>query len=150
MEGQGLITTTKCVTEENKQTKKLKSVIRLNSANKIDNDNRGWKQKKKKKQSKSIYRASENVRIMNVFLESMLRAISLAGNHSSPHLPRMPSDTVLISGPVVAAAQILSWSYCVFLHVLVWICVFFPPMSTAIRTSAFSFVGTFNVFLYIP
>ena len=59
----------------------------------------------------------------------------------SPHLPRMPSNTVLISGPAVGAAQILIWSYS---------CVFLPPMSTAIRTSAFYFVGALNVLLYIP
>ena len=49
--------------------------------------------------------------------------------------------TVLISGPAVEAAQILILSY---------LCVFLPPMSTAIRTSAFSFVGALNDLLYIP
>ena len=39
------------------------------------------------------------------------------------------------------AAQILIWSYS---------CVFLPPISTAIRTSLFSFVGALNVLLYIP
>ena len=53
----------------------------------------------------------------------------------------MPSNTVLISGPAVGAAQILTWSYS---------CVFLPPMSTAIRTSAFAFVGALNGLLYIP
>ena len=52
-----------------------------------------------------------------------------------------PLNTVLISGPVAGAAQILVWSYS---------CVFLPPVSTAIRTSAFSFVGTLNDLLYIP
>ena len=70
-----------------------------------------------------------------------VRILSLTGSHSPPHLPRMPSNTVLISGPAVGAAQILIWSYS---------CVFLPPMSTAIRTSAFSFVGALNVLLYIP
>ena len=37
-------------------------------------------------------------------------------------------STLLISGPAVGAAQILIWSYS---------CVFLPPMSTAIRASAF-------------
>ena len=37
--------------------------------------------------------------------------------------------------------QILIWSYS---------CVFLPPMSTAIRTSVFAFVGTLNDRLYIP
>ena len=59
----------------------------------------------------------------------------------STHLPRMPSNTVLISGPAVGAAQILIWSYSF---------VFLPPVSTAIRTRVFSFVGVFNGLLYIP
>ena len=70
-----------------------------------------------------------------------VRVLSLAGSHSPPHLPRMPSNTLLISGPAVGAAQILFWSY---------FYVFFPPVSTAIRTSAFSFVGALNDLLYIP
>ena len=69
------------------------------------------------------------------------KVLSLAGSHSPPHLPRMPSNTLLISGPAVGAAQILIWSYS---------CVFLPPMSTAIRTSAFFFMGILNVILYIP
>jgi len=44
-------------------------------------------------------------------------------------------------GPAVGAAQILIWSYS---------SVFLPPMSTAIRTSVFSFVGALNDLLYIP
>ena len=62
-------------------------------------------------------------------------------SHSPSYLPRMPSNTVLISGPAVGAAQILICSYA---------SVFLPPMSTAIRTSAFSFVGALNYLLYIP
>ena len=41
--------------------------------------------------------------------------------------------TLLISGPAVGAPQILIWSYS---------CVFLPPVSTAIRTSAFFFNGS--------
>ena len=52
----------------------------------------------------------------------------------------MLSNTGLITGPAVGAAQILVWSYA---------CVFLPPMSTAIRASAFSFMGILNVILYI-
>ena len=46
--------------------------------------------------------------------------LTLAGSHSPPHLPRMPSNTVLISGPTEGAAQILICpsSY-----------VFLPPVS---------------------
>ena len=70
-----------------------------------------------------------------------VRVLSLAGSHSPLHLSRMPSNTVLISGPAVSAAEILICSYS---------SVFLPPNSTAIRTSAFSFVGTLNDLLYIP
>ena len=73
-------------------------------------------------------------------LFSAVRVLSLTGNHSPTCLPRMPSYTVLISGPAVEAAQILFWSYS---------CVFLPPMSTAIRAFAFSFVRALNGFLYI-
>ena len=53
----------------------------------------------------------------------------------------MPSNAVLmISGPAVGAAQILIWPYSY---------VFLLPMSTAVRTSAFSsFVGALNDLLY--
>ena len=53
----------------------------------------------------------------------------------------MPSNTVLISGPTVKAVQVLICSYS---------SVFLPPMSTAIRTSAFSFVEALNDHSYIP
>ena len=49
--------------------------------------------------------------------------------------PRMPSNTVLISGAAVGAAQSLIWSYS---------SVFLPPMFTAIRISVFSFVGALS------
>ena len=65
------------------EKKKLKSLIRFHSANKIDNYNRGRKEGKKEKKSKRIYRTSENLIIINVFLESLL-------SESSPSL----GDTV--------------------------------------------------------
>ena len=70
-----------------------------------------------------------------------VRVLFLAGIHGPPQLPRMPSNTVLISGPAVGEAKALIWSYS---------CVFLPPMLTAIRTSVFSFVGALSVLLYIP
>jgi len=94
--------------------KKLKSLIRFHSANKINNYTRGWekgKKVKKKKKSKRLYRSSQNIKIMNVFLESLLSESFPSRSHSPPHLPRMPSNTVLVSGPAVGAAQILIWSY---------------------------------------
>ena len=56
-------------------------------------------------------------------------------------LPGMPSNTVLISGPAVGAAQVLIGSYS---------CVFLPPMSTATRASAFSSVGALNGHSHTP
>ena len=44
-------------------------------------------------------------------LSHCCRVLSLSGSHSPPHLPRMPSNTVLVSGPAVGAAQTLIWSY---------------------------------------
>ena len=109
---------------------KLKCLVRFHSANKINCIRGGWGWGNPR-----VYRASENIRKIYVFLQSNLRVPSLSGNHSSPHLPRMPSNTVLISGPVVGAAQILIWSYS---------SVFLPSMSTAIRASVFSFVGALS------
>ena len=56
------------------------------------------------------------------------QSLSFTGRRNPPHLTRMPSNTVLISGPVVGAAPIHIWSYS---------CVFLPPMSTAVRTNVF-------------
>ena len=62
----------KNVTEGEKE--KLKSLIGFHIANKIDSCNgqgHGGGRKKKKK-FKRIYRTSQNIRIINVFLESLL------------------------------------------------------------------------------
>ena len=74
-------------------------------------------------------------------LASAVSVLSLAGSHSPPLLPRMPSSTVLNPGLAVGAAHIITWPYS---------CVFLPPMSTAIRTSAFSLMGALNDLFYIP
>ena len=113
---------------------KFNSLIKFHSANKINNYNRGGGEKWKK--IKRICRISQNIRIMSVFLESLLSESFPSLSHK---LPRMPSNTVLISGPAVGAALILIWSYS---------CVSLPPMSTAIRASACSSVGALSV-LYI-
>ena len=72
---------------------------------------------------------------------SAVSILPFAGSHSPLHLRRTPSNTLLISGPAVRAAQILIWSYSF---------LFLPPISTAIRTCVFSFVGALNDLLYIP
>ena len=110
-----------------KKKKKIKSLIKFHSANKIDNYNKGGKKGKKKE--KNPKESTEESKFKNNKCFSWVttvRVLSLAGSHSSPHLPRMPSNPVQISEPAVGAAQILIWSYS---------SVFVPPMSTAIRTS---------------
>ena len=88
------------------------------------------KEKKKEKKSERIYRTSQNIRITKVFLD-LLMLESLPQLGVTVHLASLGCPpTPLISGPAVRAAQILIWSCS---------CVFLPPMSTAIRTSAFSF-----------
>ena len=72
-------------------------------------------------------------------ISTAIRILSQVGSHSPPHLPRIPSNTVLVSRPAAGAAQILIWSYS---------CVFLPSMSRTIRTSAFSF-WEFSMTFYI-
>ena len=97
--------------------------------------------RKKKKIQKNLQKKSKHKNYKCFSWVTAVSVLSLAGSHSPPRLPRVPSNTVLISGPAVRAAQILIWSYS---------CMFLPPVSTAIRTSAFSFVGALNDLLYIP
>ena len=131
---QRFITIIKNVTEE----KNLKSLIRFHSANKIDNYHIVGKKGKKK--SKRIYRTSQKKKNKCISCHCCQSPFPHCKSQP-PHLPRMPSTTVLISAPAVGAAQFLIWSCS---------CVFLPPMSTATRSSAFSFVGALHVLLYIP
>ena len=97
-------------------------------------------EQREKKIQKNIQNKSKHKNNKYFSWVTAVRVLSLAGSHSPPHLPRMPSNPVLISGPAVGAAQILIWSYS---------CVFLPPMSTAIRTSVFSLLGALNVRLKV-
>ena len=112
---------------------KLQSLIRFHSANKIDNNGGGIKGKKIQKylQNKSKHKNNK------CFSESLLSE-SFPSLGVTVHLtsPRMPSNTALISDLLWGQ---LIWSFCVFL----------PPMSTATRTSVFSFVEALNDLLYI-
>ena len=112
---------------------------------------RGGEKEKKKETENNLQNKSKHKNNQCVFcccccclfvfvFVSAVRICSRTGSHSPPHLPKMPSNTVLISGPAVWVVQVLICSYS---------CVFLPPMSTAIRTSMFSSVGALNVFLYI-
>ena len=120
--------------------KEFKSLIRFHSANKMDNYNSrggaGWEgEREGKKIRKKLQNKSKHQNNKCFSWVTAVRMLSLTKSHSPPYLPRMPSNIVLISGPAVWAAQILIWSYS---------CVFLPPMSTAIRASAFSFVRAVN------
>ena len=101
----------------------------------------GKKGKFKKKIQKNLQNKSKRKNSKCFSWVTAVRILSFAGSHSPPHLPRMPSNTVLISGPSVGAAQILIWSCS---------SVFLPPTSPPIRTSMFSFVEALNDLLYIP
>ena len=95
-----------------RKKKKLKSLIRFHSVNKIDY-NRGVEKGKKKKEEKiqkNIQNKSKRKNNKRFSWVTVVRVLSHAGNHSPPYLPRMPSNSVLISGPAVVVARILIWS----------------------------------------
>ena len=108
-----------------KGEKKLKILIRSHSAN-----NYNWGRGEEKKIQKNLQNKSKHKNNKCFSWVTAVRVLSLTGSHGLLHLPRMPSNAVLISGSAVEAAQILIWSYS---------CVFLLLMSTAIRTSAFCF-----------
>ena len=95
--------------------KKLKRLIRFNSAKKISNSNRRGKKKKKKIQ-KILHNKSKHTNNKYFSWVTALRVLSFAWSHSPPHLPRMPYNTVLISGPAVGqlwveSGPIPAWYY---------------------------------------
>ena len=104
---------------------------------KLTTTTKGEKRKRKKIQKNLQNKSKHNNKKCFSWITAV-RVLPLAGSHSPPHLPRMPSNTVLVSGPAVGAAQTLIWSYS---------CVFLSLMSTAIRASVYSFVGALNVLL---
>ena len=124
--------------KEEKQ--KFKSLTIFHSANKINNYNRGGKKKGGKIQ-KNLQNKSKRKNNKCFSWVTAVRALSLVWSHRPPHLPSMSSNSVLISGPAVGAAQILICSYT---------SVFLPPMSTAVRASALSSVGALSDLLYVP
>ena len=78
--------------------------------------------KKRRKIQKNLQNKSKHKNNKCFSWVTAVRVLSLTGSHSPPHLPRMPSNTVLITGPAVRVVQILicSCSSSVFL----------PPVST--------------------
>ena len=90
--------------KKGEKIKKLKILIEFLSANKIDNYNRGERKETKKKERKIQKNLQNTSKIKNNKCFSWVtavRVLSLAGSHSPPYLPRMSSNTVLISGPAV-------------------------------------------------
>jgi len=72
------------VTDKNKS----ESLIRFHSANKIDNYiGGGAGRKKEKKNSKRLYRTSQNLRIINAFLESVLALLGVTVHLTSLGCP---------------------------------------------------------------
>jgi len=144
------------------KNKESKALIRFHSANKIGKYNRGGKKKTtinlRKLQNKSKHRNNKS------FLESLLLgSFPSLGGHRSPHPPRMPSSTVLLSGPAVGAAQARIWSYsCVFLPILLalWnlikalLSLFFPItfliaiINLTLSVGLLQFCGVFLFFLF--
>ena len=62
---------------------------------------------KKKKNQKNLTNKSKHRNNKCFSWLTAVRTLLLAESHSPPHLPRMPSNTVLISGTAVEAAHIL-------------------------------------------
>ena len=84
------------------EKKKIKSLIRFHSANKINNYNvEAGKEKKKERIQKNLQNKSKHKNKKCFSSVTAVRVLSLAGSHSPPHHPRTPSNTVLTSGPAV-------------------------------------------------
>ena len=101
----------------------------------------GGKTGKKKKSQENLQNTSKHKNIKCFSWITAVRVLSFAGSHSPFHFPKMPSNTVMISGPAMRAAQILIWFYS---------CVFLSSMFRAIRICVSSFVGALSDLLYIP
>ena len=66
--------------------------------------------KKKRKIQKKLQNKSKHKNNNCFSRVTAIRVLSLTGSRSPPYLPRMPSNTVLISGPAIGEAQIPIWS----------------------------------------
>ena len=97
-------------------------------------------QKGKDKIPKNLHNKSKHKNNKCCSWVTGVRVLFLSGSHSPPHLPRMPPNTVLISGPVVGTVQILIWSYS---------CILASNVHRY-QNYVFSFVGALNDLLYIP
>ena len=133
------------------KNKKNQNLIGFLSANIINNCNSGGEKEKKEKEKekkiqKNLQSKSNNKNNKCFSWVTAVRVLFFAGSHSPPYLPRMPSNTVLFSGPW---CWVSSDSNLVLL-----LCVLASNVqlssTPAIRNSVFSFVGALNSLLYIP
>ena len=92
------------------EKKTIKSLIVFHSANKIDNYNTEEKKEKEKFQKKLQNKAKYKKRKYFSWVTAV-SVLSIAGGHSPPRPPGVPSNTVLVSGPAVGATQTLICSY---------------------------------------
>ena len=120
--------------------KTLKILFRYHTANKINNNNGGGAEKRKKKKLKRIYRTSQNIRIIIVFLESLL-------SESFPLLGVTVHLTSLGCPPTLCCSLDLLWGQLRFKSGPVRSYLQLPQL---LETSVFSFVGALKDLLYIP
>ena len=71
--------------------------------------NKKKKEKRKKKIQKNLQNKSKKENNECFSWVTAVRVPSIAGKPSPPHVPRMPSNTVQVSGPAAGADQILIW-----------------------------------------
>ena len=120
--------------------KKIKSLFRFHSANKIDNYNRTGR-KKEKKNSKRIYRTSQNIRITNVLLASLL-------SESFPSLGVTVHLTSLGCPPTLCWSLDLLWRQLRFLSgpTPVCSCLQCPQLSELVRFLLWELSMSFCIF----
>ena len=127
------------MTEEKKKTK-LKSLSRFHSANEINNYNRlGGKEKKKKIQR--VYRTSQNMKVINVFLESLL-------SESSPSLGVPVHLTSLGRPPTLCWSLYLLWGQLRFSSgpTVLCSCLQWPQLSGLVRFLLWELSMIFYIF----
>ena len=117
-----------------------KHLIGFLCTNKLTTTTEGGKGEKNPKDSGE---RSQKLRIINVFLESLL-------SESFPLLGVIVHLTFLGGPPTLSCPDLCTCSGGTQILILSYSCVFLPPVSAAFRASAFSFVGTLNVLLYSP
>jgi len=106
---------------------KLKSLIGFHSASKIDSYNGGGGgEKKEKKIQKNLENKSKNKNNKCFSWVIDVSILSHTGSHSLLYLPRMPSNTVLISAPAVEFSSFFSFLFLKFFKPIFIFSIFIP------------------------